>query len=162
MNRFALSSMMAVTLLFASQSVYASDIAQNANSNHKVSVTPQVDVAASYNYAVTVRTANAKGAGTGSDIYVTLNGTNGSSPSVLFDTPDYDDFEAGDIDTYYISASKNLGQIQSITVYSDGSGDGAAWLPTSFTVKYNEDVWVFYNEDWIGEDGAQTVTLRRN
>ncbi|MGG1445445.1 PLAT/LH2 domain-containing protein [Brevibacillus laterosporus] len=160
MKRFALSSMMAVALLFAGQSVYASDISQNSNSNHKVNVTPQVDVAASYNYAVTIKTADVKDAGTNSNIYITLHGSNGNSPRVNLDKPGYDDFEPGDNDTYYISASKHLGEINSITVYSDGSGNKSGWFPTSFTVKYDSRVWTFYNEDWIGEKGAQTVTLR--
>ncbi|MGG0754965.1 PLAT/LH2 domain-containing protein [Brevibacillus laterosporus] len=160
MKRFALSSMMAVALLFAGQSVYASDISQNSNSNHKVSVNPQVDVAASYNYAVTIKTADVKDAGTNSNIYLTLNGSDGTSPRVLLDLPGYDDFEPGDNDTYYISASRHLGEIRSITVYSDGSGYKSGWFPTSFTVKYDSREWTFHNEDWIGENGAQTVILR--
>ncbi|XOS93198.1 PLAT/LH2 domain-containing protein [Brevibacillus laterosporus] len=161
MKRFALSSMMAVALLFAGQSAYASDITQNSNSNHKVSVNPQVDVAASYNYAVTIRTADVKDAGTNSNIYITLKGENGNSPRVLLDKPGYDDFEPGDVDTYYISASKNLGEINAITIYSDASGNKPGWFPTSFTVKYDSKEWAFYNEKWIGDDGAQTVTFYR-
>ncbi|MFB0831403.1 PLAT/LH2 domain-containing protein [Brevibacillus laterosporus] len=161
MKRFALSSIMAVALLFAGQSVYASDIPQNSNSNHKVSVNPQIDVAASYNYGVTIKTADVKDAGTNSNIYILLHGSNGNSPRVHLDKPGYDDFEPGDVDTYYISASRNLGEINAISIYSDGAGYKSGWFPTSFTVKYDSREWTFHNEDWIGENGAQTVTLYR-
>lgn len=162
MKRFALSSIMTVALLLAGQSVYANEVTQNTINNHKVSVNPQIDVAASYNYAITVKTADVKDAGTNSNVYVTLNGANGSSAETLFDKPGYDDFERGDIDTYYISANKDLGEIKSITVRLDGSSKNKqAWFPTSFKVEYNSKTWTFYNTNWIGLDGAETVKLTR-
>ncbi|GIO01710.1 hypothetical protein J5TS2_23780 [Brevibacillus halotolerans] len=159
-ERLVLSSMMVVALL-GSQSVYASEMPQTFHSNHKVNVTPQVDVAASYNYAVTIKTANVEDAGTDSNIYVTLNGSKRSSPTILFDKPGYDDFERGAIDTYYISASKDLGEIKSITICSDSTGKKPGWFSTTFTVEYNDSTWIFHNDEWIGEHGAQTVTLSR-
>ncbi|AYB37652.1 PLAT/LH2 domain-containing protein [Brevibacillus laterosporus] len=163
MKRFALSTMMTVALLFAGQSVYASDIAQNSNSNHKASVNPQINVAASYIYAVTVQTGDVKDAGTDSNIYVTLKGKNGMSKPTLFDIPNYNDFERGAKDKYYITVNKDLGEILAITAYSDGTGNKPGWYPTSFTVEYNDKRWVFSNNEWIGEGkgGAYSVTLTR-
>ncbi|MED1667029.1 PLAT/LH2 domain-containing protein [Brevibacillus laterosporus] len=148
---FVLSSIMAVVLLFAGQSVYASDTAQNSNNNQ--------DVVAAYNYAVTIETADIADAGTNSNIYVQLIGTSDSSPLVLLNKPGYDDFERGAIDTYYISSPQYLGTITTIKIYSDGTGYKPGWFPTTFTVEYNASTWIFTNTQWIGASGPQTVYL---
>lgn len=110
---------MAVVLLFAGQSVYARDTAQNSNNQ---------DVVTAYIYALTITTADVEDAGTNSNIYAQLIGTDGSSPQVLLDRPGYNDFERGATDTYYISADQNLGTITSIKMYTDGTGYKPGWF----------------------------------
>ncbi|MDN9012880.1 PLAT/LH2 domain-containing protein [Brevibacillus laterosporus] len=144
---FVLSSIMAVVLLLAGQSVYASDTAQNSNNQ---------DVVTAYIYALTITTADVEDAGTNSNIYAQLIGTGGSSPQVLLDRPGYNDFERGATDTYYISADQNLGTITSIKMYTDGTGYKPGWFPTFFKVEHNASTWNFLNGQWVGVNGSQT------
>lgn len=82
-------------------------------------------------YALRVDTLNESGAGTDSNITFTLKGCNGTS-SVTVDTEYISHMEAGERN-YVTVPSKDLGQLQSLTLSSDGTRGGifdtSPWHP---------------------------------
>jgi hypothetical protein len=76
------------------------------------------------NYTVKLRTGTVPGSGTDSDVYLSINGTKGSTvPIYLNGLLSGNAFENGDIDTVTLSGVKDVGNIESITVYLDGGDD---------------------------------------
>uniref|UniRef100_A0A4W3K353 Arachidonate 5-lipoxygenase b, tandem duplicate 3 n=1 Tax=Callorhinchus milii TaxID=7868 RepID=A0A4W3K353_CALMI len=63
-------------------------------------------------YTVTVSTGSQWFAGTDDYIYLTLVGTDGCSERTLLDKPLYDDFERGAVDTYDLTVSELIGELQ--------------------------------------------------
>ncbi|XP_056386363.1 polyunsaturated fatty acid 5-lipoxygenase isoform X3 [Hyla sarda] len=67
-------------------------------------------------YTITVATGSQWFAGTDDYIYVTLIGSKGCSEKNLLDKPFYNDFERGAIDSYDITISEDIGEIQLIKI----------------------------------------------
>ena len=64
-------------------------------------------------YTVTVQVSGASGAGTNDDIYICIFGDKGQTSTLLLDKVNYDDFEAGDKDTYTVWG-QDVGTINAI------------------------------------------------
>ncbi len=76
-----------------------------------------------------VKTKNSSGAGTNSDIWLTIYGTNGNTGEIELDTyaGDGDNFEKGDLDCFHVGVDKSIGTIEKITVRKNNGGAGPDW-----------------------------------
>ncbi len=76
-----------------------------------------------------VKTQNSSGAGTNSDIWLTIYGTNGNTGEIELDVyaGDGDNFEKGDLDCFHVGVDKSIGTIEKITVKKNDAGVGADW-----------------------------------
>lgn len=97
-------------------------------------------------YLVTIVTRPESGSdsgnGTDDDIYLIINGTNGSTPEVCLNALiSGNAFEAGDTDVINLIGMPDVGDIVSITVRKDGNDD---WYPLAITV--NTSFFVVYRE----------------
>jgi hypothetical protein len=89
-------------------------------------------------YALRVETRNDSGAGTDSRLTFTLKGCRGQA-SVTYDASYQGRFESGNVN-YVTIPSKDLGELLSLKLSSDGSGAGDAWDPGVIKIssaKYN-------------------------
>ncbi|ETE65054.1 Arachidonate 5-lipoxygenase, partial [Ophiophagus hannah] len=82
-------------------------------------------------YLVTVATGNQWFAGTDDYIYLTLVGVAGTSERHLLDKPFYNDFERGATDTYEVTVTEDLGEIQLIKIEKR-----KYWFPDDWYLKY--------------------------
>ncbi|KAK9403786.1 Arachidonate 5-lipoxygenase [Crotalus adamanteus] len=82
-------------------------------------------------YLVTVATGNQWFAGTDDYIYLTLVGLAGTSERHLLDKPFYNDFERGATDTYDVTVTEDLGEIQLIKIEKR-----KYWFPDDWYLKY--------------------------
>ncbi|XP_026544259.1 arachidonate 5-lipoxygenase isoform X2 [Notechis scutatus] len=82
-------------------------------------------------YLVTVATGNQWFAGTDDYIYLTLVGLAGTSERHLLDKPFYNDFERGATDTYEVTVTEDLGEIQLIKIEKR-----KYWFPDDWYLKY--------------------------
>jgi len=108
-------------------------------------------------YTVLIKTIDQHAAGTNSRIYLTLEGTNGRSPAIYLNPHIHGDaFEENDLDVVTLFpwhvGSADLGDIQGITIRSDGSGAMPAWY-----VRY---VRVIRNETQVSEFEINTALTR--
>ncbi|XP_053547856.1 polyunsaturated fatty acid 5-lipoxygenase [Bombina bombina] len=86
-------------------------------------------------YTVTVSTGSQWFAGTDDYIYFTLVGTNGCSEKNLLDKAFYNDFERGAIDSYDVTVSEDLGDIQLIKIEKHKYWYKDDWYCKHITVK---------------------------
>lgn len=77
-------------------------------------------------YRVIVKTGDQRGAGTDSNVFLTIYGSKGDSGERPLDTS-ANNFERAMTDTFLIKAP-DLGEIDRIKIRSDGSGLGASWF----------------------------------
>jgi hypothetical protein len=98
-------------------------------------------------YDVTVHTGNRSGAGTDSNVYLRLYGTNGVSPEVQLDNDD-DNFERNKLDTFEFRFA-DLGTLTRACIRFDRlSGDSAEWYLD--WVEVNGEFFEYYR--WFGSD----------
>ncbi|KAM9326246.1 polyunsaturated fatty acid 5-lipoxygenase [Gastrophryne carolinensis] len=104
-------------------------------------------------YTVTVATGTQWFAGTDDYIYITLIGTKGSSEKNLLDKPFYNDFERGAIDSYDVTVSEDLGEIQLIKIEKYKYWYKDDWYCRHITVKTpTGDYLEFPCYRWITND----------
>ena len=112
-----------------------------------------VDTDDAFGYHVTVKTGSQDNAGTDANVYIDLCGTKGPSGARRLDHPKHDDFEEGAEDTYKINVS-DLGRLESIRVWHDNKGFGAAWYLCSIMV-VDRRLWRRYHfpcEKWFDKN----------
>ncbi|KAG2499991.1 hypothetical protein HYH03_002273 [Edaphochlamys debaryana] len=110
-------------------------------------------------YKVEVQTSDVRGAGTDSDVNITVFGEKGDTGSHALESS-ANDFERGQLDTYFIQAP-DIGKILSCQVVCSGSGLGAAWHLAHITVTNvvtSESAKFLYN-DWFDGKKGWTQTL---
>ena len=115
-------------------------------------------VSASADYQIGVKTGTAKDAGTDSNVYITLVGTQGTSGEILLD--DYrNNFENGQLE-YFDEVTGNLGKIHTIKIRTDHTEDNPDWQLAYITVaKFDtQEKWTFphYNK-WIKNTTTKTI-----
>lgn len=119
-------------------------------------------------FYIEVKTSDVSGAGTNSNIYLTVNGSKGSTSEIELDlmAEDGDNYERGDLDVMCIGFDKkSIGEIQSITIRKDDAGRGADWHLEYITIKeivskgQTPQAYKFTWKDWI-EDETVTLTNR--
>ncbi|KXZ56858.1 hypothetical protein GPECTOR_1g774 [Gonium pectorale] len=110
------------------------------------------------NYKVTVYTSDIRGAGTDSDIFLTIYGDKGDSGERPLDNSS-NNFERNQVDNFILS-SGNIGAIQKLKIRSTGSGLGAAWHLNKIEVLSTAtgEKLVFPFAKWIdGKNGLEHV-----
>jgi len=91
-------------------------------------------------YTVAVTTADERGAGTDSGIYIRLYGENDEETILQrMEDPEYNDFEQGSTHSYTIYADKDLGEINKIYLESDMRGSYADWKVSKVKVSLEDD-----------------------
>jgi hypothetical protein len=86
-------------------------------------------------YMVTIRTGTSSGAGTDSNIYLTIYGTDGNTGEIRLNPLRSNDvFENGATETFIIAGKNEVGQVTGVTLRSDGSYPGSAWQLAEVTV----------------------------
>lgn len=102
-------------------------------------------------YTVTIKTADETGAGTDSNIDLVIGGSWGQTASTRLNTLiSGNAFETGDSDVFTFVA-KNVGEINSVKITSDGLYAGSSWKMQSITIK-NEKTGKTYTKtynNWI-------------
>lgn len=119
-------------------------------------------------FYIEVKTSDVKKAGTDSNIYLTINGSNGSTGEIELDAmaEDGDNFERGDLDAMCIGFDKDaIGEIKSITIRKDDAGSGPDWHLEYISIKeivatnQTPQSYKFKWGGWI-EEGTYTLTNR--
>ncbi len=77
-------------------------------------------------YEIQLATSDVKNAGSDARFYITLNGTRGSSAETQIDNS-ADNFERNHLDFFHVDSPLPLGDIQSIRLRHDNSGDKPGW-----------------------------------
>lgn len=104
-------------------------------------------------YAVRVRTGDFDGAATMARVYITLNGTLGTSGEYEF-VDMREAFLEGGKGTLLLIRARDLGEITSIRVRHDNSWLNPEWYLKDIRIvnENDERVWYFPHEDWIGKE----------
>lgn len=105
-------------------------------------------------YSIQTRTSNIPGAGTDGDIWVRVNGTNGSSNWLYLDTPG-DNFERNQLDSFGFWMH-DYGYIRSVDVYFNRSGLWADWHLAYVRVNGT----LFPANRWFTKSGTQVRLYR--
>ncbi len=96
-------------------------------------------------YAITIKTMDQAGAGTDSNIFITLIGSKGNSGEIRANgLLSGNAFERNSTDKFTLSAVKDIGVISQVKIRSDGAYAGAGWdLGTVTVVEANANPVVF-------------------
>ncbi|PNH12713.1 Lipoxygenase y domain-containing protein 1 [Tetrabaena socialis] len=110
-------------------------------------------------YKVEVQTSDVRGAGTDSDVHITVFGAKGDTGARALESS-ANDFERGKLDSYFFMAP-DIGTLQSCQVVCSGTGLGAAWHLAHVTVTNTvtaESAKFVYN-DWLDAKKGWAHTL---
>ena len=110
--------------------------------------------AAAVGYDISIHTANVPYAGTDGDVWLRVNGTNGSTQYWMLDDS-ADNYERNRTD-HFLRSGVNVGGIRSVTIYFNPlSGANAEWLPDRVTV----NGITFTNSTWFLKGSPTYRTL---
>ncbi|XP_078524933.1 polycystin-1-like protein 2 [Lissotriton helveticus] len=129
--------------------------------NAKVSITvlEDNDPFAQYRYFVTVYTGHRRGAATTSKVTITLYGSEGESePHHLYD-PEKPVFERGGVDIFVLTTLFPLGDLQSIRLWHDNSGERPSWYVNRVLVHdvALDEKWYFLCNSWLSIDVGECI-----
>ncbi|XP_069463204.1 polycystin-1-like protein 2 isoform X2 [Ambystoma mexicanum] len=129
--------------------------------NAKVSITvlEDNDPFAQYRYFVTVYTGHRRGAATTSKVTITIYGSEGESdPHHLYD-PEKPVFERGGVDIFVLTTLFPLGDLQSVRLWHDNSGDRPSWYVNRVLVHdvALDQKWYFLCNSWLSIDVGECV-----
>uniref|UniRef100_A0ABM5EUS9 Polycystin-1-like protein 2 n=1 Tax=Pogona vitticeps TaxID=103695 RepID=A0ABM5EUS9_9SAUR len=125
----------------------------------KITVLEDNDPFALYRYLVTVYTGHRRGAATTSKVTLTLYGQEGESePHHLVD-PDTPVFERGGADVFMLCTLFPLGELQSIRLWHDNSGESPSWYVNRVLVHdvATDQKWHFLCNSWLAIDVGDCV-----
>ncbi|XP_076989221.1 polycystin-1-like protein 2 isoform X2 [Tamandua tetradactyla] len=125
----------------------------------KVTVLEDNDPFAQYHYLVTVYTGHRRGAATSSKVTATLYGLDGESEPHHLSDPETPVFERGGVDVFLLSTLFPLGDLQSLRLWHDNSGDRPSWYVSRVLV---HDLalgqkWYFLCNSWLSIDVGDCV-----
>ncbi|XP_048041522.1 LOW QUALITY PROTEIN: polycystic kidney disease protein 1-like 2 [Megalobrama amblycephala] len=120
----------------------------------KITVLEDNDPFAEYCYLLKISTGHRMGASTSSRVIVTLQGTEGECEPHHLTDPDKPVFERGGVDLFLLTTPFPLGELQSIRLWHDNSGDRPAWYVNSVMVEdlQTEQKWHFLCSSWLAVD----------
>nr|XP_058135506.1 polycystin-1-like protein 3 [Dasypus novemcinctus] len=125
----------------------------------KVTVLEDNDPLAQYHYLVTVYTGHRRGAATSSKVTATLYGLDGESEPHHLSDPDTPVFERGGVDVFLLSTLFPLGDLQSLRLWHDNSGDRPSWYVSQVLVHdlAMDQKWYFLCNSWLSIDIGDCV-----
>ncbi|XP_009076467.1 PREDICTED: polycystic kidney disease protein 1-like 2 [Acanthisitta chloris] len=125
----------------------------------KITVLEDNDPFAQYHYLVTVFTGHRRGAATTSKVTLTLYGLEGESEPHHLTDPDTPVFERGGVDVFLLSTFFPLGELQSIRLWHDNSGDSPSWYVNRVLVHDLawDQKWYFLCNSWLAIDIGECV-----
>ncbi|XP_003791467.2 polycystic kidney disease protein 1-like 2 [Otolemur garnettii] len=125
----------------------------------KVTVLEDNDPFAQYHYLVTVYTGHRRGAATSSKVTLTLYGLDGESEPHHLSDPDTPVFERGGVDAFLLSTLFPLGELQSLRLWHDNSGDRPSWYVSRVLVcdLAMDQKWYFLCNSWLSIDVGDCV-----
>ncbi|KAG1672531.1 hypothetical protein FOA52_002840, partial [Chlamydomonas sp. UWO 241] len=104
-------------------------------------------------YKVMVKTSDIRGAGTDSDVFLTIMGPKGDTGEQELDASGRDDFERGKLD-HFVIKGPDVGEPDRIKIRSDGSGLGDAWHLEKIDVisSATNQSYAFLFANWIDKE----------
>ncbi|XP_039236742.1 polycystic kidney disease protein 1-like 2 [Pipra filicauda] len=125
----------------------------------KITVLEDNDPFAQYRYLVTVFTGHRRGAATTSKVTLTLCGMEGESEPHHLTDPDTPVFERGGVDVFLLCTFFPLGELQSIRLWHDNSGDSPSWYVNRVLVHDLawDQKWYFLCNSWLAIDIGECV-----
>ncbi|NXV60184.1 PK1L2 protein, partial [Molothrus ater] len=125
----------------------------------KITVLEDNDPFAQYRYLVTVFTGHRRGAATTSKVTLTLYGLDGESEPHHLNDPDSPVFERGGVDVFLLCTFFPLGELQSIRLWHDNSGDSPSWYVNRVLVHDLawDQKWYFLCNSWLAIDIGECV-----
>uniref|UniRef100_K7F7G5 Polycystin 1 like 2/pseudo n=1 Tax=Pelodiscus sinensis TaxID=13735 RepID=K7F7G5_PELSI len=125
----------------------------------KITVLEDNDPFAQYRYLVTVFTGHRRGAATTSKVTLTLYGLEGESEPHHLTDPDTLVFERGGVDVFLLCTLFPLGELQSIRLWHDNSGDSPSWYVNRVLVHdlVQDQKWYFLCNSWLAIDVGECV-----
>ncbi|XP_007937387.1 LOW QUALITY PROTEIN: polycystic kidney disease protein 1-like 2 [Orycteropus afer afer] len=125
----------------------------------KVTMLEDNDPFAQYHYLVTVYTGHRQGAATSSKVTVSLHGLDGESEPHHLADPDTPVFERGGMDVFLLSTLFPLGDLQSLRLWHDNSGDQPSWYVSRVLVHdlAMDRKWHFLCNSWLSIDVGDCV-----
>ncbi|CAM9436306.1 unnamed protein product [Bubo scandiacus] len=125
----------------------------------KITVLEDNDPFAQYRYLVTVFTGHRRGAATTSKVTLTLYGLEGESEPHHLTDPNTPVFERGGVDVFLLCTFFPLGELQSIRLWHDNSGDSPSWYVNRVLVHDLawDQKWYFLCNSWLAVDIGECV-----
>ncbi|MEQ2239228.1 hypothetical protein ILYODFUR_002316, partial [Ilyodon furcidens] len=123
----------------------------------KITILKDNDPLAEYRYMLTISTGHRHGASTTSQVTITLLGTEGESEPHHLADPGKPVFERGGMDLFLLTTHFSLGDLQSIRLWHDNSGEHPAWYVNKVMVQDLETgrKWHFLCNSWLAVDMAE-------
>lgn len=120
----------------------------------KVTVLDDNDPFAEYCYLVKISTGHRPGSSTSSRVIVTVQGTEGDCEPHHLTDPEKPVFERGGVDLFLLTTPFSLGDLQSIRLWHDNSGNHPAWFVSTVVIKdlQTEQKWNFLCNSWLSVD----------
>ncbi|OCT84402.1 hypothetical protein XELAEV_18022555mg [Xenopus laevis] len=129
------------------------------NSKLKIIALEDNDPFAQYRYLVTIFTGHRRGAATTSKVTITLYGFDGESDPHHLSDPEGTVFERGSEDVFLLTTLFPLGEVQSIRLWHDNSGDKPSWYVNRVLVHDMEldQKWYFLCNSWLSIEVGDCV-----
>ncbi|KAM4614101.1 polycystin-1-like protein 2 [Discoglossus pictus] len=129
------------------------------NAKVKIITLEDNDPVAQYRYLVTVFTGHRRGAATTSKVTITLYGSDGESDPHHLSDPDGAVFERGGSDVFLLTTLFPLGEVESIRLWHDNSGDKPSWYINRVLVHDVEldQKWYFLCNSWLSIEVGDCV-----
>ncbi|XP_056318345.1 polycystic kidney disease protein 1-like 2 [Danio aesculapii] len=120
----------------------------------KVTVLDDNDPFAEYCYLLKISTGHRPGSSTSSRVIVTVQGTEGDCEPHHLTDQDKPVFERGGVDLFLLTTPFSLGDLQSIRLWHDNSGNHPAWFVSTVVIKdlQTEQKWNFLCNSWLSVD----------
>uniref|UniRef100_A0A3B4T629 Polycystic kidney disease protein 1-like 2 n=1 Tax=Seriola dumerili TaxID=41447 RepID=A0A3B4T629_SERDU len=120
----------------------------------KITVLEDNDPLAEYRYVLNISTGHRHGASTSSQVTITLLGTEGESDPHHLTDPEKPVFERGGVDMFLLTTHFSLGDLQSIRLWHDNSGEHPARYINKVMVQDLESgqKWHFLCNSWLAVD----------
>nr|XP_003462903.1 polycystic kidney disease protein 1-like 2 [Cavia porcellus] len=125
----------------------------------KITVLEDNDPLAQYHYLVTVYTGHRRGAATSSKVTITLHGLDGDSEPHHLADPASPRLERGGVDVFLLSTLSPLGELRSLRLWHDNSGDRPSWYVSRVLVHdlATGQKWYFLCNSWLSIDVGDCV-----
>ncbi|XP_041077005.1 polycystic kidney disease protein 1-like 2 [Polyodon spathula] len=125
----------------------------------KITVLEDNDPLAQYRYMLTVSTGQRRGASTSAQVTVTLYGSEGESDPHHLTDPEKPVFERGESDMFLLTTPFSLGELQSLRLWHDNTGDHPAWYVSRVLVHdlETDQTSQFLCNSWLAIDVGECV-----